>query len=386
VKRALLVQASIQPPGGGNAVAAWILEALRERYRLSILTWRPVNVAAVNRYFGTTLSAHDLETETPPALLRCVINLIPLPLALLKNSLLMRLARRRSGEFDLVLSGNNEMDFGRRGLQYVHYPTYLRPRPRADWRWYHTTWLVYLYNLCCDRIAGLRPERLAANLSLVNSGWTGLKFRRLHGVEPRTLYPPVTGRFPDVPWDTRHDEFVCAGRISPEKELDTVIDIVAAVRRKHPHVRLRLIGTRDHWWYTRRVLARAARHADWISVHLDATHVEVRRLMSECRYGLHAMLDEHFGMAPAEMATAGCIVWVRDEGGQVEIVGGEPRLMFRSVDEAVTKILRVMEDPAEQASLRALLAARAPRFGVERFVAGVRAAADEIALPPDAVD
>ena len=50
------------------------------------------------------------------------------------------------------------------------------------------------------------------------------------------------------------------------------------------------------------------------------------------------MREEHFGMAPAEMARAGCIVWVPRGGGQMEIVGREPALMYESDDEAVEKI------------------------------------------------
>lgn len=41
-KRVLIVQPSLQPPGGGNAVAAWVLEALRDDCEVSLLSWRHV--------------------------------------------------------------------------------------------------------------------------------------------------------------------------------------------------------------------------------------------------------------------------------------------------------------------------------------------------------
>ncbi len=50
-------------------------------------------------------------------------------------------------------------------------------------------------------------------------------------------------------------------------------------------------------------------------------------------------------MAPAELARAGCIVWVPRGGGQMEIVGDEPALMYDSEDDAVAKIVRTLEDP-----------------------------------------
>ena len=52
--------------------------------------------------------------------------------------------------------------------------------------------------------------------------------------------------------------------------------------------------------------------------------------MASHRYGIHGMREEHFGMAPAELARAGAIVWVPRGGGQMEIVGHEPALMFDS--------------------------------------------------------
>ena len=44
-------------------------------------------------------------------------------------------------------------------------------------------------------------------------------------------------------------------------------------------------------------------------------------------------------MAPAELARAGVIVWVPRGGGQMEIVGHEPALMYESDDDAVQKIV-----------------------------------------------
>jgi glycosyltransferase involved in cell wall biosynthesis len=378
MKTLLFIQPSLQPPGGGNGLAAWMLEALRRDYKLTVFTWQPFDVASINRGWGTSLRPDDIEALTVPAFVRALVDGLPLPLSLLKSSLLFRFARPLMPRYDLVVSANNEVDFGRPGIQYVHYPAYLRPRPRIDIRWYHHPRFVLAgYYWLCDRLFGVTPERLLDNITLVNSDWTGMRFRQRYGGATRTVYPPVTGRFRDVSWDERRNGFVCLGRIAPEKDLDSVIDIVAAVRRVHRDVHLHVIGSPGYRRYVRRILGRIAGHRDWITVHLDVSHDEVRRLITANRYGLHAMENEHFGMAPAEMVTGGCIVWVRDEGGQVEIVGGERRLMFRSTEDAVAKILRTMASAEEQASLRATLAARVPLFSVERFVEDMRAVAAE---------
>jgi hypothetical protein len=84
------------------------------------------------------------------------------------------------------------------------------------------------------------------------------------------------------------------------------------------------------------------------------------------------MREEHFGMAPAEMVRAGCLVWVPRGGGQVEIVGDEPRLRYASEDEAVESISAVLADPREEQRLREILAGRAEQFTAGHFMNQVR--------------
>jgi len=92
--RILLVQPSIAPPGGGNLVAAWMLQALRDEHRATLLSWEPPNLAACNRFFGTSLGAGDFELRLASRIARRVGALTPVPLALMKHGLLLRQARR----------------------------------------------------------------------------------------------------------------------------------------------------------------------------------------------------------------------------------------------------------------------------------------------------
>jgi hypothetical protein len=41
MKRVLMVQPSLNPPGGGNGVAAWMIEGLKTENRLTLLAWEP---------------------------------------------------------------------------------------------------------------------------------------------------------------------------------------------------------------------------------------------------------------------------------------------------------------------------------------------------------
>jgi glycosyltransferase involved in cell wall biosynthesis len=295
-------------------------------------------------------------------------------------ALLMRYTRRVSDGFDVLFGVYNETDYGRRGIQYVHYPTYLRPRPQVDLRWYHPPQRgLNLYYALADRIADFSLERLKNNVTLVNSDWTGEHVCRCLGIETRTLYPPVVDAAPGLPWEQRRNAFLAVGRISPEKEYERVMAILGRVREQAPDVTLTIVGTWDRHSrrYFRALTSLAASLGSWIDFRDNLSRDEVRALMASHRYGIHGMREEHFGMAPAELARAGTIVWVPCGGGQMEIVGREPSLMYESVDDAVGKISATLASASEQRRLRTHLAEHSEQFSTARFTAQVRAIVDE---------
>lgn len=345
-----------------------------------MLSWQPVEIESVNRFFGTNLHRSDFDTIEVPRTWRLIADHLPTPSALIKLSLLMRYTRRVSAGFDVLFGVANETDFGRRGIQYVHFPTYFRPRPEADLRWYHPPQAgLNLYYALADRLAGFSLDRLKANLTLVNSDWTGEQVAKSLGVATRTVYPPVVDPAPGLPWERRHNAFLAAGRISPEKEYERVMTILARVREHVPDVTLTIIGASDRHSrrYRRSLASLAASLGPWIQFRDNLTRDEVRAQMAAHRYGIHGMREEHFGMAPAELARAGAIVWVRRGGGQMEIVGHEPALMYDSDDDAVRKISSTLSSPTEQQRLRATLAAASEQFSAERFMQQVRTIVNE---------
>ena len=380
--RVLVVQPSLQPPGGGNAVAAWMLQALAGRHELTVFSWRPVDLDAVNAYYGTTLGKSDATWMSVSASVRWPLEALPIPVVLLKASLLFRKAKQLVDDFDVVLCGHNEADFGPRSIQYIHYPSHLRPRPAVDLRWYHS-WKSALtaYYGACDRIAGFRPERVAGATTLANSTWIAERTVELYGEDarPRVVPPPVDMEPSPFSWADRRDGFVCIGRIAPEKELERVIEILARVRESRPDIQLHLIGSRGPTWYLRTVERLAHEAGDWVNLHLDVSRAELVRLIHESRYAIHGMSEEHFGIAPAEALLGGCVVFVPDGGGQVDIVGPEPRLRFASNDDAVAKILAVLTSVDEHEELRAFLASRAGLFTRARFEETIRRVVGEIA-------
>jgi hypothetical protein len=62
---------------------------------------------------------------------------------------------------------------------------------------------------------------------------------------------------------------------------------------------------------------------------------------------------------------------VPDDGGVVEIVGGDERLIYHSEEDAVDKIDRMLRDPNLRAATLRDVNARAALFSEERFMAEI---------------
>jgi len=384
-RKILLVVPRLAVLGGGEAVAAWMLQALREDYDLSVLTWTPsIAEDDINRFYGTSLTTEDFRLLGPPPPLRALFDLLARWNArheFLKRCLLYRLTRRLKDRFDIMIAPTEELDFGRPGIQYVTFPgfvsAYLAEQRAISQGWWPRNWGLLRQRLHPWRmLSGLSFEGIKKNLTLACSDWSGEAVHQLYGINTATLYPPVAVDFPKVAWEQRKNRFVCVGRFVAEKRLELVIDILAAVRAQGYDLELQLIGL---LWddpagraYYHKVKCLAQKHATWVSLAENVDRQQVAEMISHSRYGIHASELEPFGIAVAEMIRAGCIAFTGRIGGQAEIIGRDERLMFGTVDEGVRKIVAVLRSPEQQSALRDELAVRGTRFSSEQFVGAIR--------------
>jgi glycosyltransferase involved in cell wall biosynthesis len=377
-RKVLFVQTTLQPPGGANTVAAWAIEALKNEHSVSLLTWKHPDFEEVNRFYGTSLNESELGVHPVNPALRSIIDLDPDPATIQRQSYLMRLTKKLNSKYDVVISAENEIDFGCRGIQYFHYPyLYGKIQPDIDLLRHRRFWetLKGSYRPWM-LLSGFSYSRMINNLTLVNSDWTGNKVREFYGINPITLYPPIPGEFPEMPWDYRENGFVCIGRFCLGKRFETIIGILAKVRLRIPDLHLHIIGTPSPFMgereYYPRFIKAVKENSPWVFLHENLTREELINLISRHRYGIHANIEEHFGIAVAEMLKAGCIVFVHNSGGQVEIVGRDNRLVYKTEEEAIEKILHVMSNPYEQLSLIKYLNSRKEMFSTERFMRDIQ--------------
>lgn len=379
--QALVVYSQFDLAGGGTAVAAWTLEALKDVCRVSLLSWAPVQARDLRERYGVSLRDGDFETVLIPPSYRKLVDAFPLRGAQLRLGLTMRACRRLRGErsFDVVVGVENEADYGDPAIQYVHYPWSKLPRPEVELSPIHCLpGAVRLYHWAATRLLGYSPSRMRANRTLANSDFTARVVQESIGVKPQVVHPPIALETPKIPWKARHDRVVTVGRIHPAKRIEDAVRIVEAVRSRGRDLSLCVVGFRDSECdgYLERLL-KMAHTRDWIEFRIDVPQAELVDTLAHSRYGIHCMVEEHFGMAVAELALAGCIPLVHDSGGPPGIVGGEPGLRFSDCAEAADRLDSLLCDESEQQAVRARLAAHVHRYRADRFINGMREVVQE---------
>jgi glycosyltransferase involved in cell wall biosynthesis len=211
------------------------------------------------------------------------------------------------------------------------------------------------------------------DLVVANSRWTADVLRSRRGMNiDRVIYPPVVGSASQVPWEGREAGFTILGRVSPEKRIDRVIDIIGRVRACGHDVHLHIIGPIGTDAYGALVRRKVDQNAAWCFGDGAKAGAEKMNMLAKHRYAIHGRDGEAFGIAVAEQVLAGCIPFVPDSGGPPEIVG-HADLCYRDEDEAVAKITAVLQSEARQQSLREHLSQQAGRFATETFMREFRA-------------
>ncbi len=382
LKRVALAQSSIIPGGGTEAVTAWMIQSLKQAYQVTLITHSQVDVSEFNRYYGTSLDSSEFSLVK-----------VPLPrflmstrrLSILKDHLLMRYCKSMRDRFDLFISPGGVMDFGGRSIQYVglgpdstlikvmdnttaHKSVYIRVK-----RWFMAA---------CERLSGYSQETARNNVTIAPSVWAGDLINRVFGIpDYKVVYPPVSTfqdqHTPETTWDSRINGFLCVARLVPGKKIENVIAVLNLVRKSGFDISLRIVGRQDDPIYAQTISRICEDNAAWITLDDVLERHELLPLMTQYRYGIHGALDEPFGIAIAEMVKFGCIVFVPNGGGQIEIVES-PYLTFSDLEDGASKISAVLKSHPIQSNLLDHLQKHSQSFSVENFCESTQAIVKEI--------
>jgi glycosyltransferase involved in cell wall biosynthesis len=365
--------------GGGEAVALASVEALKDEFDVTLIGVTRPDLNRMNSLFGTRLGWADVRwrpVPPTPGLLRLFSDggfvqgvLHPL-----------RFCRSVAPEYDLMLSTFNDMDLGKPAIQYCHHPGMAMAfQPEIVRRMIdgETTLPRFFHSRCrlhraIAAASGYRERRVRRNVTLANSSWTARIMEQAYDRAVDVVYPPVAEIPGPLPWEERENGFLCVGRCVRTKRIHVMIEILERVRALGFDVHLHVVSSHAAPDYLAQLRPSLQAHAAWVHLEWDLPQERVFQLLSRHRYGIHAMENEHFGIAVAEMVKAGMIPFVPDSGGQVEIVD-EPRLTYADVEDAAAKIGALLGNPDLQRGVLKHLTGQSARFSRERFAAKLQA-------------
>lgn len=161
--------------GGAEAVALWILQALKEKYDLTLFVIGDVNFEKLNSLYGTSLSKQNIKVITfVPSYLTDVCYFMMAnsnQIRMIFLHLLLRFFKQNCENYDLVMSAYNAMDLGKSGIQYIHWIKVVEGTP------FH------------HKISKFSEIQLAKNLSLTNSYCVATAAKETYGVDTRVVFP-----------------------------------------------------------------------------------------------------------------------------------------------------------------------------------------------------
>jgi glycosyltransferase involved in cell wall biosynthesis len=367
--------------GGASSVTAWVLQALSRDFDVVLATSDPVvDFSDLDETYGTSLSKASIGLQ-PLAIPSWLRELPPRVAKSLRLAAAFRHADFRYEENAVIINTANEMSFVGVAANYVHCPIRHRRMVRELFDG-PERWLRLANNAMFKAVSRFDEQSFRRSTCVANSEWTAGALRRTYGLEARVIYPPVTcpPRAPK-PLADRSPGFVCIGRITAEKRTHEAIEVVDELRRQGHDVHLHLVGT-GTGPYARGVEMRVAA-SPHVQLHRRIPRAELADLLEGHRFGLHMMHNEHFGMAVAEMASAGMLVLAHDSAGPTEILGEMSPLLFADASEATVIAARLLGSTAFREDVMAELAARgiANAFAPQEFMRSIRRVADEAVRP-----
>ena len=358
--RVAVVHNTLDLRGGADAVCVHTCAALATTHDVTLFTVSKATPAEVAAQFDVDL---DVAVAAPPgadALATGFAAVAPRigPQLAARSVLLQAYVRRHADQYDLAVSTANELTLPLPSVQYIHFPQFnLARTPAGEAGRLNRLW---------SRLAAPDTATLANARLVANSAWTADVVADIYGTRPHVTYPPVEtvdGR----PWADREQGLVVLGRIAPDKRTLDAVKIADGLREQGYAIHCHIVGAAPAAYrdYVARVRQAAAARS-YVSLETDAPRERVRALLGCHRYGLNTKPTEHFGMAVAEYVAAGMVAFAPNDGGQVDVLDGDDRLLFDGPADAVELI-----GAAIDADLRPPLPR--DRFGRARFADAMRA-------------
>lgn len=371
--------------GGSESRVMWLLQTLKDAYDVTLVTTRDVDLVDLNHFYGTAVGRNEIT-------IRCA----PVPwfmknssgIAGLRGVLYERFTQRIGHEYDLCISAYNLTDWGAPALHFIADFVWDRelvkifdPTPRQGAKLIHQDNFLRRAYLQLCRLIRKNGKPIASFFDgthqlIANSQWSSDQIENKYGyVCDAVVFPPVLSAFRPVKWKEREYGFVSIGRVAQEKRVEQQIDIMERVRALGHNLHFHIIGEVENDPYGNMIKEKCA-GKPWVHLEGRKVGLEKERLLTKHKFALHTRPHEAFGITVAEYVKAGCIPFLPDSGGQVEVAPFN-ELQFGSVEDAVLKIDKILRSETLQQTLLQKLETQKNTFSSDRFCSQARQIVDE---------
>jgi len=277
-----------------------------------------------------------------------------------------------------------------RGIKYVTYIDFLpkmfysSPEGKKLWRFDKTRNVIYLLGKISEPLVKKmdRQGMIGSDAVLANSQFTSRRIKRIYGIEPILLYPPVDLEvFKRL--DVQEPEILrkrlgwplifSSGRIVPFKRWDWLITALPYIKKSYPSVTLAIAGEVPNG--ATKYVGELSKLAEGLKVKKNVKFLgfipveELVLMYNAADVYAFTSPEEDFGLGPAEAMSCGTpsVVW-DDGGGPSETVIGKAGFKAKpyDVEDFAEKIMKTFD--IDKQSAGDLLHQQAERFSCERHL------------------
>jgi len=340
--KALVVHTSLNACGGGERVALATVETLKMLgFSVTLGTVEPTEWSRVKR-----LLAPKYLPDREVSLLKFKVRAFGIYMRL--TSVLIVAWERRGHSISINTHGDVlpiPCD-----VTYMHFPTFTLAKLAPENQKYIMSTFWKLYFIPYERIQSAIVKTLEGTLLLTNSRFSASIIKRFTGFRALVIHPPVDietfSRAGTTPPESREDIVVTIGRYNPEKRYELILRIAEQL----PDIKFVIAGSVGEALAVRyfEKLRRMRDRMGLKNVELlrDVPLSDLLNMLSRSKVYLHAMVNEHFGIAVVEAMAAGLVPVVHRSGGTYTdvIEMGRYGYAYRGIEECVKAIQHALSN------------------------------------------
>ena len=350
---ACVVHNTLNSAGGGEKVCLEVIRVLKNLgFRVILLTVDRTDWERLKHVFGENLIRPDEEHY----LMSRRIMFLGIYLRLMTATLV----KKWKNKCDLVINTHGDVLPVSSDIIYMHFPTFAILHENPVNAKYSRSVFWRLYFQPYERIQQHLVKRMTWKILVTNSEYSREIIKKYVGADAVVIYPPVDVKdFLGVSANTdRANEVVSCGRFTPEKNYELVLEVAEHL----PHINFTIIGASSgrissSYYHKLEEIIRKKRLRN-IRLLRNISRMRQIEIYSRSKVFLHAMINEHFGIAVVEGMAAGLVPVVHESGGPWNDIINRGKYGFGYTDiedavDAVEKALKLYDRYSKMAVMRA---------------------------------